>query len=59
VEVGGKMRSTALSWLAFSGYISSNVETYPHLTAMMIKLFDSDSMLVESYDNPTDNDERF
>jgi hypothetical protein len=59
VEVGGKMRSTALSWLAFSGYISSNVETYPHLTAMMIKLFDSDSAnRVEAYDNPTD-DERF
>ena len=60
VEVGGKMRSTALSWLAFSGYISSNVETYPHLTAMMIKLFDSDSAnRVESYDNPTDDEERF
>ena len=58
VEVGGKMRSTALSWLAFSGYISSNVETYPHLTAMMIKLFETDSVLFESYDNPTDQ-ERF
>ena len=40
--VDGKMRSTALSWLAFAGYVHQNVDTYPHLTALMVKTFEND-----------------
>lgn len=38
----GKMRSTALSWLAFAGYVHQNVELYPNLTALMVKTLDND-----------------
>ena len=40
--VDGKMRSTALSWLAFAGYVHQNVDTYPNLTALMVKTFEND-----------------
>lgn len=40
----GKVRSSALSWLAFSGYVSSNADVYPNLTRLMVKTFESDHL---------------
>lgn len=38
----GKAKSSALSWLAFSGYVSSNTDIYPNLTRLMVKSLESD-----------------
>lgn len=38
----GKIKSGALSWLAFCSYIYANTEQYPNLFATMVKTFDSD-----------------
>ena len=38
----GKVKSGALSWLAFCSFIYANTEQYPNLFATMVKTFDSD-----------------
>jgi hypothetical protein len=38
----GKARSNALSWLAFSGFVSNNADQYPNLAALMVKTFETD-----------------
>lgn len=40
----GKAKSTALSWLAFSGYVSSNADMYPNLTRLMVKTLESEQL---------------
>ena len=39
----GKIKSGALSWLAFCSYVYKNNEKYPNLFATMVKSFDNDS----------------
>ena len=41
-------KNQALTWLAFTGYISSNLETYPNLALIMSESFASDN-------NPNEN----
>jgi hypothetical protein len=35
-------KNQALTWLAFTGYVSSNLETYPNLAIIMSESFASD-----------------
>lgn len=41
-------KNQALTWLAFTGYISSNLETYPNLATIMSESFASDATPLEN-----------
>ncbi len=40
----GKVKSTALTWLAYSSYVYTHSEQYPNLTSLMVRTFDRDGL---------------
>lgn len=40
----GKVKPTALTWLAYSSYVYTHSEQYPNLTSLMVRTFDRDNL---------------